>query len=73
MDEVSTNTGGPPIGARRIYRDYRAVQGLQWPFSEERLIEGETAMRMQVRTVKLNGGVSDQTFGRPKPPAPTEP
>ncbi|MBI1795719.1 MAG: insulinase family protein [Candidatus Eisenbacteria bacterium] len=51
--------------ARRIYSDVRAVNGLQWPFHEERLLDGQPAMTLTLKRVVFNTGVSDQVFHRP--------
>jgi predicted Zn-dependent peptidase len=53
--------------ARRTYGDYRPVDGVSWPFREERSTAGDNAMRMEVKSVRLNAGVPDVTFLRPAP------
>jgi predicted Zn-dependent peptidase len=53
--------------ARRYYRDFRDVNGVLWPFSEERLLDGQRAMTLTVRRVAFNTGVKDEVFRRPSP------
>ena len=66
LDELGAG-GGSSVASRRLFRDYRTVQGIHWPFVEERLLDNEPAMRMQIISVKLNSGVNDKTFARPRP------
>ena len=73
VDVLERGASGQSIASRRLYRDYRLVQGVQWPFVEERQLEGETAMQIQFESVKVNTGVTEMTFNRPAAPAPTEP
>ncbi len=51
--------------ARRLYSGYRTVGGLQWPFREVRLLNGENLRRFEVQSVKLNFGITDREFDRP--------
>ncbi len=51
---------------RRVYRDYRLVSGVLWPFEEERSIGGARTMTILVQSVVLNSGVSDRVFARPE-------
>ena len=67
LDEVGGDGTGQSLVSRRVFRDYRATQGVQWPFLEERLLDNEPAMRMEVKSLKLNSGVDDKVFGKPKP------
>ncbi|HKQ57142.1 MAG TPA: hypothetical protein VJY35_04675, partial [Candidatus Eisenbacteria bacterium] len=59
---------------RRIYRDLRTVDGVLWPFSEERLLDGQRAMALTWTRVAFNTGLKDSEFrkpgSRPPPPAP---
>lgn len=54
--------------SRRVYRDYRAVDGVQWPFYEERLRSGAKTMTVLLRSVTLDTGLSDAWFERPHVP-----
>ncbi|HEY3217225.1 MAG TPA: pitrilysin family protein, partial [Candidatus Eisenbacteria bacterium] len=66
MVAVEENEGpGPAPVLRRIFDDFRPVQGIVWPWSEERLVNGETAIRLTVQRVDLNGNVPDDLFHRP--------
>jgi zinc protease len=56
-----------PLAVRRVYRDYRTVAGVPWPFYEERLRGGTKTMTLSLLSVTINTGVSDMTF---EPPAP---
>ena len=51
--------------ASRLYRDYRDVGGIQWPFFEERALEGQNSMTIKLRQVKLNSGLPNSVFGVP--------
>jgi hypothetical protein len=41
------------------------VSGVQWPFHEERLLDGQPAMTLSLKRVAFNTGVSDDLFRRP--------
>jgi hypothetical protein len=56
-----------PVAVRRVYRDYRTVAGVPWPFYEERLLGGTKTMTLSLLNVTINTGVSDQTFEPPTP------
>lgn len=56
---------GEGMVARRRFGNYRAVQGILWPHDEERLLAGETVMRVHVRDVRLNAGIGKDVFARP--------
>jgi zinc protease len=55
------------LAVRRVYRDYRMVAGMPWPFHEERLRGGTKTMTLSLQTVTINSGVSDRTFDPPTP------
>jgi predicted Zn-dependent peptidase len=50
---------------RRIYRDLRPVNGVLWPFGEERLVDGQRTMSFALSRVAFNTGVKDAVFQRP--------
>lgn len=52
---------------RRVYRDYRTVAGVPWPFYEERLRGGTKTMTLSLQSVTINTGVSDRMFEPPTP------
>lgn len=56
-----------PLAVRRVYRDYRTVEGVSWPYYEERLRGGTKTMTLSLLSVTINTGVSERTF---EPPAP---
>jgi hypothetical protein len=56
-----------PMAVRRVYRDYRTVAGVSWPFYEERLRGGTKTMTLSLLSVTINTGVSDMTFEPPTP------
>jgi predicted Zn-dependent peptidase len=64
---------GPRVeSVRRVYSDWRTVEGIVWPFREERLLNGEPTVRLAYRRVDFNSGVKDDIFQRPAA-APAEP
>jgi hypothetical protein len=67
MDLGVSATKPGVYGTRRLYRDYRTVHGVLWPFYEERLIGGTRTMTILLDSVVLNSGVSDRTFAKPLP------
>ena len=54
-----------PGAIRRIYRDYREVAGVLWPFYEVRMRDGAKAMTLSVRSLTVNSGVGDRMFEPP--------
>uniref|UniRef100_A0A832I6H5 Insulinase family protein n=1 Tax=Eiseniibacteriota bacterium TaxID=2212470 RepID=A0A832I6H5_UNCEI len=70
MDATEMVAGGP-VPARRLYRDYRTVEGVVWPHEEERQIAGERLMLISTESVRFNTGVRDADFAPPSAaPAP---
>lgn len=57
---------GVGFGARRIYRDCRKVGGVLWPYSEERWLDGQRVMAINVSKVAINPVVDPVIF---RPPA----
>ncbi len=55
------------MAVRRVYRDYRPVAGVSWPYHEERMLGGTKTMTLSLESVTINTGVSDATFEPPKP------
>ncbi len=51
--------------ARRKFSDFRTVGGILWPYREERLLNGETVMIVDIRDVRFNTGVPDIAFEKP--------
>ncbi len=58
---------------RRVYRDYRTVAGVPWPFYEERLRGGTKTVTLSLRSVTINTGVSDLMFEPPAQPVKDQP
>jgi zinc protease len=63
--EADEMVAGGRVPARRLYRDYRTVQGVVWPHQEERQIAGERLMQITTESVRLNTGVRDDAFAEP--------
>jgi zinc protease len=61
------------MAVRRVYRDYRTVAGVPWPFHEERMRGGTKTMTLSLQTVTINTGVSDLMFQPPRPEAKEQP
>lgn len=58
---------------RRVYRDYRAVNGVEWPFYEERLRSGTKTMAIVLKSVRVDSGLSDALFEEPRLPQHNRP
>jgi len=58
--------GGQGLLARRKFADFQRVGGILWPYHEERLLSGESVMRLDVRSVRFNTGVPDSAFEKPR-------
>jgi predicted Zn-dependent peptidase len=52
---------------QKTFSDYRVVDGIRWPFREENRGQGDNARRLDVSSVRLNQGIGDATFDRPRP------
>ena len=68
---MEDNPGGRfPAGPtlRRVYGDYRTVEGILWPHAEERILDGELAMSLKIKQVDFNSGVVNGVFERPATP-----
>jgi zinc protease len=51
-----------PTMVEETYTDYRAVNGIQYPFKTLGTSEGKKISEMAVESVKVNVGVKDETF-----------
>jgi predicted Zn-dependent peptidase len=71
MDQ-NESSSGVGFTARRLFGEYRQVQGIPWPYLEERLLEGRRVMLLEVRRVVLDSGIEDAVFERhgSMPPLP---
>lgn len=62
---------GRSFGSRRRFRDLRAVNGVWWPFHEERFLAGQRVMELRLSRVALNSGLEDVLFRAPAAPPPS--
>ena len=51
---------------RRLFSDYRVQDGIQWPFHEERLLDNQPLMWVDLTGVRFNVGVEAKYFQPPK-------
>lgn len=52
--------------ARRVYGDYRALDGIQWPYREERFVSNHPLMTLEITGVELNPELNETFFSPPK-------
>jgi len=72
LEAVDFFDGVPGLAAhrsRRLFGGYETVDGLRWPFREERQIDGQSSMRIEITGVRTNTGVSDKEFEKPVTPS----
>ncbi|HET7225425.1 MAG TPA: hypothetical protein VFK69_06880, partial [Candidatus Eisenbacteria bacterium] len=70
MDQNEDRPGSGRFLARRVYRDYHVVDGMQWPFYEQRLLGGQRVMELTLSRLAFNTGVEDAAFRKPALPEP---
>ena len=63
IEEAAPGVAGG--SARRIFSDFKTVDGVLWPMSEERQVAGARIMLLTLRSVALDRGVPDELFARP--------
>ena len=51
---------------RRVLGDYRPLDGIQWPYQEERFVSNQPLMRLDVTGVELNIQLDEKHFEPPK-------
>ena len=68
MDQHEARAPRRASSARRLYRDFRPVNGIPWPYVEERLLDGQPVMILNVTKVVLDGGVDDSIFEKAEAP-----
>jgi zinc protease len=68
---VATEQNDEGRSVRRIYRDLRDSGGVQWPFQEERFLDGRRAVLLNLTKVTLNTGIADAAFLKPGTAAAT--
>lgn len=67
IDETRTQEGSS-LALRHRYGDWRKVGAILWPFYEDRSVQGERVLVMQVSSARFNTGVPANTFARPAAP-----
>jgi zinc protease len=65
MDMVESGERRGSYETRRVYRDYRTVDGVEWPFYEERRVGATRTASIVTRSVSLDAGVTEALFARP--------
>jgi hypothetical protein len=68
---MEQSDGGHTV--RRLYRDLRSVNGVLWPFNEERQLDGQRTMTLALSRVAFNTGIEDRRFRKPGSPPEPEP
>jgi zinc protease len=64
LEHQEPGMAGRAIG-RRVYGGFRTVDGIQWPFVEERFLMAERVMRIQITNLVLNPAVGEADFQAP--------
>lgn len=63
MKKVSRRTGPTgPMDIEEVFSDYRAVDGVQFPFKTVESGEGKKIAEMNVASIKVNAGVKEDVF-----------
>ncbi len=52
--------------ARRVYGDYRMLDGIQWPYLEERFASNQPLLKLDVTGVQLNPELGEDHFRPPR-------
>jgi hypothetical protein len=65
MEQSEVFTSDEPVIVRRVWGDYRLVDGVWWPFNEERRVQDRPVMVVQLGSVKLAAGLTNAAFARP--------
>jgi hypothetical protein len=65
FDQRERDERGPYL-ARRVFSDYRALDGIQWPYQEERFVSGQSLMKLDFTGVQLNLELEEKQFLPPK-------
>lgn len=63
-ENAGSALAGPSL--RRVYGDLRTEQGILWPHTEDRLLDGERSIVLHVRSVRFNTGIPVAAFARPE-------
>ena len=72
MVAMEENAGSAMAGPalRRTYADMRPEQGIVWPHTEERILDGERTITLRFKSVQFNTGITEDAFTRPSKAAP---
>jgi hypothetical protein len=62
----TTGPDGMPLQVEEVFSDYRTVSGVRVPFEAQLLHNGQPVMKRTLKSVTLNGPVSDTLFARPQ-------
>ena len=54
-----------PYTSRIVYGDYRLLDGIQWPYQEERFVGGQPLMKLDMTGVELNIDLNEKQFQPP--------
>jgi predicted Zn-dependent peptidase len=65
LDSYDTTPGISTQVLGRRYGNYQRIAGVQWPFREMRMLNGQTTMRMETQSVVVNSGIEGRQFERP--------
>jgi len=63
VKKVARGTGpSGPTDVEEVYSDYRAADGVQFPFKSVSTVDGKRVSQALVNTVKVNSGIKDDVF-----------
>jgi zinc protease len=54
-----------PYTSRVVYADYRPLDGIQWPYQEERFVGGQPLMKLSMTGVEINIDLNEKQFQPP--------
>ena len=57
---------GEPVRAEERFSDYRAVEGVQIPYTASVYRDGAPVLERMLTRVVINGPIDDQLFARPR-------
>jgi len=70
LEQVETDPDAGSTTMRREFGDYRAVNGVRMPFTEERWVGDRKVMDLRYARIELNGTLPAGAFDRPEAPLP---
>ncbi len=66
LRESSRSDGGKTMTTSTLYKDFRQVEGVLFPFTVvSSTDEGDHSMTLQFEKIELNGTINDADFGKP--------